>query len=154
MDSLKIVESSRLLPENIADSTLFGIGRHTEIFEGVEKSGDKLEMIHNSLDSLAKERKTLEDKEKAIDLKLNVLETNSDLSREENIKKLAKIYDSMKADQALPLIKNMNDTTAVSIISLMTERTASRLLGALAETDIEKATRLNKLLADIERIKK
>jgi len=47
----------------------------------------------------------------------------------------------------------MNDTLAVKILSRMQERAASRLLGALADKDVNKATRLNKLLSMDEVVK-
>ncbi|MCE5249602.1 hypothetical protein LLG96_05210 [bacterium] len=153
LDSIKAVESLRLLPENVADSTLFGIGRHTELFEDVLKSENRLEMIQALLDSVEKEKQVLADKEKAIDSKISLLTTSSTTSREANIRKLAQIYNAMKPPDAVPLISAMNDTTAVSILTLMSERNASRVLGALAEKDIEKATKINRLLADLESIK-
>ena len=53
----------------------------------------------------------------------------------------------MKAPQAVPLFISMNDSIAVAIISQMNQRNASRLLGALAEADLDKASRLNRMLA-------
>jgi hypothetical protein len=41
----------------------------------------------------------------------------------------------------------MNDTLAVMILMNMQDRNASRVLGAIAESDINKATRITKLLA-------
>ena len=152
-DSVKRVESSKLLPENVADSTLFGVGRHTKIFEDTKRYESQLKAAQATLDSLERERIALEEKEKYIDAKRDALTSISRLAEDENIRKLAQIYNAMKAPQALPLMIKMDDTLAVSILSLMQQRNASRLLGALAEADVEKAARLNKLLAEMGKLK-
>ncbi|MBN1290271.1 MAG: hypothetical protein JXB48_00405 [Candidatus Latescibacteria bacterium] len=149
LDSIKKVESSKLLPENIADSTLFSVGRHTGIFEDNKQFEDQLKAAQTTLDSLEKEKNTLDAKEKSIDAKINNLNTISQLAEDKNINNLAKIYDAMKTPQAVPLFTSMDDSLAVAIISLMQQRNASKLLGAIAEKDVEKAARLNKLLAEI-----
>ena len=149
LDSIEALERSSLLPENIADSTLFGVGKHTDIFEEMEESDTHLKTILTSLDSLEQGKKVLEEKEMQIDNKIKNLQELNTLAENENIKRLASIYDGMKAPQAVPLFITMNDTIAVSIISQMNERNASKLLGALADTDLGKATRLNRMLAEM-----
>ena len=149
LDSIEALERSSLLPENIADSTLFGVGKHTDIFEEIEESDTHLKTILTSLDSLEQGKKVLEEKEMQIDNKIKNLQELNTLAENENIKRLASIYDGMKAPQAVPLFITMNDTIAVSIISQMNERNASKLLGALADTDLGKATRLNRMLAEM-----
>ena len=149
LDSIKEVESSKLLPENVADSTLFGVGRHAGIFEETGNFENQIKAAQTTLDSLEKEKNTLDAKEKSIDAKIDDLNQIAQLAADKNISNLAQIYNGMKTPQAVPLFTAMDDTLAVAIISLMQPRSASKLLGALAEQDVEKAARLNKLLAEI-----
>ena len=149
LDSVASVEKNRILPENVADSTLFGVGRHTDLFEHMQNTENQLQTIHSTLDSLERTMKVLEEKEITIDTKLKNLQEKNALSEEDNIKKLVQIYDAMKAPQAVPLFISMNDSIAVAIISQMNQRNASKLLGALAAADLDKATRLNKMLAHL-----
>jgi len=149
LDSVRRVESAKLLPENVADSTMFGVGRHTKIFEDTRQYERQLKEAQTTLDSLEREKKTLDEQEKSIEAQRNVLTNISRLTEDANIRRLAQLYDGMKAPQALPLLIKMDDTLAVSILSLMQQRNASRLLGALAAEDVEKAARLNKLLAEM-----
>ena len=72
---------------------------------------------------------------------------------DENIISLAKIYNNMIPEQSVPLIIGTNDTTAVLIIMNMEESNSSILLGLLAETDLEKATRISNLLAILGKVK-
>ena len=149
LDSVASIEKNRLLPENVADSTLFGVGRHTDVFEHMQDTEQQLETIQSKLDSLERTKTVLEEKEKTLDTKLQNLQEKSALSEEVNIRKLAKIYDNMKPAQAVPLFISMNDSIAVAIISQMSQRNASKLLGVLAEKDIDKASRLNTMLAQL-----
>jgi len=149
LDSVRRVESAKLLPENVADSTMFGVGRHTKIFEDTKRYERQLKDAQATLDSLEREKKTLDEKEKSIEAQREAIANISRLTEDTNIRRLALLYDGMKAPQALPLMIKMDDTLAVSILSLMQQRNAARLLGALGAEDMEKATRLNKLLAEM-----
>ena len=149
LDSIKRVESAKLLPENVADSTMFGVGRHTKIFEDAKQYERQLKEAQATLDSLEREKKILDEQEKSIEAQRETLTNISRLTDDKNIRRLAQLYDGMKAPQALPLMIRMDDTLAVSILSLMQQRNASKLLGALAAEDVEKAARLNKLLAEM-----
>ena len=149
LDSIKRVESAKLLPENVADSTMFSVGRHTKIFEDTKQYERQLKDAQATLDSLEREKKTLDEQEKSIEVKREALTNISKLTDDKNIRRLAQLYDGMKAPQALPLMIRMDDTLAVSILSLMQQRNASRLMGALAAEDVEKANRLVKLLAEM-----
>ena len=149
LDSVRRIESAKLLPENVADSTMFGVGRHTKIFEDTRQYERQLKEAQATLDSLDREKKTLDEQEQSIEAQREAITNISRLTEDKNIRRLALLYDGMKAPQALPLMIKMDDTLAVSILSLMQQRNASRLLGALAEADDEKALRLNKLLAEM-----
>lgn len=149
LDSIKRVESAILLPENVADSTMFGVGRHTKIFEDTRQYERQLKEAQATLDSLEREKRTLDEQEKSIEAQREALTNISRLTEDKNIRRLAQLYDGMKAPQALPLMIKMDDTLAVSILSLMQQRTASKLLGALTAENVEKAARLNKLLAEM-----
>ena len=106
--------------------------------------------IQASLDSLARLSRELNDRETAIAAREAALAENLARLQSENTRKLAVLYDNMRTNLALPIFLSMNDTLAVSIISLMEERTAAQLLGSLAASDAGKAVRLNNLLVQPE----
>lgn len=134
-------------PESVADSMLFGMSRYSNILEEAKKKEEELKAIQASIDSLKLLRAALEEKEKSIEEKQKELQTGRALLQDENAAKMAKLYDNMKTQMAIPLFIVMNDTLAAKIISRMQERSAARLLGVIAEQDVNKATRLNKLLS-------
>ena len=134
-------------PENVADSTFFGMSMYSNIIAKTRNKEQELKAIQASIDSLKELLAALEQKEKTIDVKTEQLVAGREMLQDETVEKLAKLYNSMKTPMALPIFQGMNDTLAVRILSKMQERSASRLLGALAEKDVNKATRLNKLLS-------
>lgn len=146
-DSLRYLERMTVMPENKADSTLYGVGRHDMVFESTRQYESQLRSIQSSLDSLEREKLQLSNREENVSAKLARLQAEMETSRDIKIANLASIYDNMKAPQAVPLIIAMEDTLAVKILSLMNQRNASRILGSLAEADINKAARLNRLLS-------
>ena len=133
--------------ENIADSTLFGMSVYSQILKGEKSKEEKLMALQATIDSLKQLTSALEQKEKSIDEKQQELQIGREMLQDENAAKLAKLYDNMKTQLALPLFLEMNDTLAVKILSAMQERNSARLLGAIGEKDVNKATRLNKLLS-------
>ena len=145
-DSLRAIEG-RLPAENVADSTFFGMSMYSDIIQRKQEKERELDAVQASIDSLRELLARLEKKERTIDTKTSQLETGISLLQDDSALKLAKMYDNMKTPMAIPIFMEMNDTLAVRILTKMQERTASRLLGALAETDVNKAARLNKLLS-------
>jgi len=145
-DSLRALQTMEP-PENVADSTLFGMSMYSNVLGRTKEKEEELKAIQTTIDSLKLLMATLEEKERSIEEKQRELQTGRELLQDENAGKMAKLYDSMKTQMATPLFIGMNDTLAVKIISRMQERTAARLLGAIAEQDVNKATRLNKLLS-------
>lgn len=145
-DSLR-AQLSVISPENVGDSTLVGLDMHTMIFEESQNYEKQISTMHTTLDSLQQEKATLEEISKEVARQQAILNDLRTRALDEKITDLAKIYDGMKPQQSLPLFIVMEDTLAVMIISNMQERNAARLLGAMAASDINKATRINKLLA-------
>ncbi len=145
-DSLQALETIESL-ENIADSTLFGMSVYSKILEDAKGKEGKLMTLQATIDSLKQLIATLEKKEKSIEGKQEELQIGREMLQDENAAKMAKLYDSMKTQLALPLFLEMNDTLAVKILTRMQERNSARLLGAIGEKDVNKATRLNKLLS-------
>ena len=145
-DSLQALETIESL-ENIADSTLFGMSVYSKILEDAKGKEGKLMTLQATIDSLKQLIATLEKKEKSIEGKQKELQIGREMLQDENAAKMAKLYDSMKTQLALPLFLEMNDTLAVKILTRMQERNSARLLGAIGEKDVNKATRLNKLLS-------
>ena len=145
-DSLLALEGMEPL-ENVADSTFFGMSMYSNIIERTTEKERELQTIQTSIDSLKNLFMALEQKEQTIDIKTEQLITGREMLQDETAEKLAKLYDSMKTQMAVPIFQVMDDTLAVKILSKMQERNASKLLGALADKDINKATQLNKLLS-------
>ncbi len=145
-DSLRALEVLAP-PENVADSTLFGMSVHAKILEETRRKEEELKNLQTAIDSLRKVKITLEEKEKNIEAKQEDLQIGIKLFQDENAAKMAKLYDSMKTQSAVQLFINMDDTLAVKILSRMQDRNAAKLLGAIGEKDVEKAARLNKILS-------
>jgi len=145
-DSLQALETIKPL-ENVADSTLFGMSVYSKILKDEKGKEKKLMALQATIDSLKQLMATLEKKEKSIEQKQEELQIGREMLQDENAAKMAKLYDTMKTQLALPLFIEMNDTLAVKILSRMQERNSARLLGAIGEKDVNKATRLNKLLS-------
>ncbi len=146
MDSLDALKDIAL-PENLADSTLIGISAYSNIVDETDRKKEELANIQASIDSLKALRAELEQQEQDIQEREESLEEGRAMLQDENAEKLAKLYDTMKVRMAVPLFIEMNDTLAVKILSRMREKAAGRILGSIAETDVNKATRLNKLMS-------
>ncbi len=144
-DSIRALESV-ISPEIFGDSIMFGMDDHTKLFEEKMEVEKHITTCKTTLDSLRGERSELEEKEKDIIEQRSFLRGELDTALDENLSNLAKIYDSMKSELTVPLIIAENDTLAVRIILRMQPRNAAKLLGAVAEADVDKAKRLNRLL--------
>ena len=142
-----LAQQSVMTPENLGDSTMVGLEMHTRIFEESKLYDEQMSGVQTALDSLQKEKAALDDLSKQVANMQTILEDLRTRALDEKITSLAKIYDGMKPPQSVPLFTGMDDTLAVLIMSNMQGRNASKLLGAIAETDIDKATRITKLLA-------
>jgi len=142
-----LAQQSFLSPENVGDSTLVGMRMHTRIFEETRLYDEQMKEVKTALDSLKQEKAALENLSEELQRQRMILEDLKRRALDEKIVNLAKIYDGMKPPQSVPLFIEMSDTLAVLIMSNMQKRTASKVLGAMAEKDINKATRITKLLA-------
>ena len=108
---------------------------------------EEISRIQASIDSLHRLEAALVAREQSVTAREESLDEGIALLQDENVQKLAALYNNMKTNLAVPIFINMEDTLAVKILTLMEERSAARLLGALAEQDVSKATRLNRLLS-------
>ena len=151
-DSIR-TQMSVVSPENMGDSTMVGMEKHISIFEDTRRYEEHMKQVKATIDSLQQESTALVEISNNITEKKKLLESLSEKRLDENIISLAKIYNSMIPEQSVPLIISTNDTTAVLIILNMEESYASVLLGLLAETDLEKATRISNLLAILGTLK-
>ncbi len=134
-------------PDNVGDSTMVGMALHTDIFRRTNESASEMSRVRTALDSLEREKRVLSELSAEVERKQQTLNDLKQRALDEKIVELARIYDGMKPPQSVPLFVAMEDTLAVLIMSNMQNRNASRLLGALAENDIDKAKRITKLLA-------
>lgn len=132
-------------PENKADSVLTGLDGHEAVLEETNKQEKELGVIQESLDSIKAEKVLIEKKEQSVQEIKAAIDKYLAKATNEKIVSLAKIYDTMKVKQLVPLIQASDDTLAVLTMARMQDRNAGKLLGALAEADVEKATRMNKL---------
>ena len=99
-DSLRYLERMTIMPENRADSTLYGVGRHDMVFESTRQYDTQLRSIQSKLDSLEREKLLLSNREEDVSAKLARLEAEMEASRDVKIANLASIYDNMKPPQA------------------------------------------------------
>ena len=146
IDSLRLAEGV-LSTENIGDSTMVGMIDHKSILEDTRKQENTLNNVQSKLDSIKREKMLLEELEKSLISKEAIIDNEMDSALAENFKNLGKLYDDMKPEKSVLLLIATDDTTAVRVIMNMQPNKASKLMSALAEKDIEKATRINKLLA-------
>jgi len=146
IDSLRLVEDVVSM-ENIGDSTMVGMLDHKSILEDTRKQENTLNNVQSKLDSIKREKLLLEELEKTLIAKEAIISREMDSALAENFRNLGKLYDDMKPDKSVLLLIATDDTTAVRIITNMQPKNASKLMSTLAEKDIEKATRINKLLA-------
>lgn len=145
-DSL-LAQQTVISPENVGDSTLVGLEMHSNLFEETNRSGEKLNEVVTVIDSLQREKAELEALSSTVKQQQDTLEDLKRRALDEKIVALSKIYDNMRPQQSTPLFIEMSDTLAVMILSNMQGRNASKVLGTIAETDIDKATRITRLLA-------
>lgn len=142
-----LAQQSVFSPENVGDSTMVGLEMHVRMFEETHRYDNQITEVRSALDSLQREKDGLATLKSELERQQAVLDDLRNRSLDEKIVNLANIYDNMKAPQSAPLFIEMNDTLAVMIMMNMQDRNASRALGAIAESDINKATRITKLLA-------
>jgi flagellar motility protein MotE (MotC chaperone) len=146
-DSIRFQEKTMLLPENAGDSTMYDISNHTQLFERIDSYESRVKAVQTALDSLKRVKAALEAKEILFKEQENLIKITQQQALDKNISNQAKIFDNMKIQQSVLLMKGMSDTLAVTILTLMDKRNSARLLGALAEADTVKAIRINKLLS-------
>jgi len=145
-DSLAAVENV-VSPETVGDSTMVGLDMHRDIFSREDNYENRISTLKATLDSIGSQRNQLVTISEDIDRKRQLLDDLGARAKDEKIVNLSKIYDGMKPLQSVPLFVEMEDTLAVLIISNMSQRSSARLLGALAQEDIDKAARITKLLS-------
>ena len=132
---------------NIADSTMMGMSVYSKLVTDASVKEEKLTAIQAAIDSLRQYKMLIESKESDIEKKQEELKTGREILLDETVEKLASLYNIMKPALAVPLFIEMDDTLAVKIIARMEERSAARIMEMLAEKDVNKATRINKLLS-------
>lgn len=148
MDSVRMRQNI-LTPETLGDSVMVNVGDQGTLFEENREDLDHISQLQMTLDSLRTERAAIEEKEASVTAREESLKLGLDAETDAKISALAEIYNNMKAPQAAPLIIGMNDTLAVRIIARLDKDNAADLLADIAETDINKAMRLNSLLAEM-----
>ncbi len=145
-DSLMALQSV-YSPDNVGDSTMVGMAMHSRIFQESKEYDRQMTEVRAALDSLQREKAALQELSSDVEQRQAILDDLKQRALDEKIIKLSEIYNGMKPQQSVPLFIEMSDTLAVLIITNMQGRNASKLMGAIAEQDIQKAIRLNKLLA-------
>jgi flagellar motility protein MotE (MotC chaperone) len=146
-DSLLRIEAEQIPPGNAGDSLMYGLGRHIRLFGKPGEYERRIKNLQTVLDSLKKEKEALDKIELTISRKDSLLRMVQEQSSNQNLGNLAKMFDAMKVQQAVPVIIDLNDTLAVNILTRMQNRNSAKLLGAIAQADTNKAVRLSKLLA-------
>lgn len=146
-DSLRQSELEVVAPENAGDSTLYDLGNHSRLFEQTESNEKRIQYLQAMIDSLEREKASLENIRTAITRKEEILKSVQQQARSENLGGLARMFEAMRPQEAIPVMLEINDSLAVNILSRMQSRNSAKLLGALAKADTSKAVRLSRLLA-------
>lgn len=92
----------------------------------IEEEKGQLQQLHDKTDALLRQRKALE---------------------EANLAALAKLYESMKPEQLVPILGNLPDDKVSLIISKMKKQTASEVM---AKLDPARAARITNWLLSLE----
>ena len=115
--------------------------------ERLNEHKHRLELLAKDLD---RKRQEIETSKQAVEKAWQALcQRQRDLAKDEvtfleaeqqNLKKLGKMYESMKPDQAALAMKSLDETTAVKLLFIMSERTAGKVLGSM---DTEMAAKIS-----------
>ncbi len=146
-DSIRLAEMEEISPENAADSIMYDLGRHIRLFEKTEAYEQRIQQLQASLDSLKREKDALDKIEASVTQKENLLKMVQEQARAQNMENLAKMFDAMKVQQAVPVIIEVSDSLAVNILTRMQNRNSAKLLGAIAQVDTTKAVKLSRMIA-------
>jgi len=97
--------------------------------ENKERENDKeSQIITAKKDSLLEIKRTLE-----------MLIGQREQAAQDRIKKLAKVYEGMRAEEAAPIISELDDQTIVDVFLQMNERRVARILGVMP---VDRATEI------------
>lgn len=146
-DSIKLTEMEIVPTGNAGDSTMYDLGNHTRLFERTNHYENEIKTLQAALDSLQREKAVLEKLQAAVSQKENLMKSAQEQSKSKDMIELAKMFEAMKPQQAIPVVKQISDTLVVEILSKMQSRNSAKLLGALAQSDTMKAVRVSKLMA-------
>lgn len=115
--------------------------------ERLNEHEHRLELLAKDLD---RKRQEIETTKQAVEKAWQALcQRQRDLAKDEvtfleaeqqNLRKLGKMYESMKPDQAALAMRNLDETTAVKLLFIMSERTAGKVLGSM---DTEMAAKIS-----------
>jgi len=113
----------------------------------------------NKIDSkeiIKLESKNNEIVEKSIELpiKSDVSAKNESNSKESDTKyeQLAKLYSSMKPENAALVMCELEPSMTEKIINKMNERTAGKIMGAIADKDPSYAAKVSKLIVNVDKL--
>jgi flagellar motility protein MotE (MotC chaperone) len=146
-DSIRLAEMETVAPGNAGDSTLYELGNHTRLFERTAQYENEIRTLQAALDSLKREKAVMEKLQATLSQKENQMKSLEEQAQSKDMIEMAKMFEAMKPQQAIPVMKQINDTLVVGILSRMQSRNSAKLLGALAQSDTLKAVRVSKLLA-------
>jgi flagellar motility protein MotE (MotC chaperone) len=146
-DSVRLAELEILAPENAGDSTMYDLGNHIRLFEQTKQHEQQIRYLQAMIDSLEREKTELEKLRETVSRERELLKTVQSQAATENLAGLAKMFEAMKPQEAIPVMRELDDSLAVNILTRMQSRNSAKLLGAMATADTVKAVRLSKLLA-------
>ena len=104
-----------------------------------------MQMVARFKGEIEKSRKQILD----LEARVTQLVTMIDESEAKNLRKLAKIYNSMDAEEAANMIDSMDDDEVVNILARMKERQIGKVLGAYAGKSDKTAERSARLIEKI-----
>jgi len=146
-DSLRSAELETPAPENTGDSTMHDLGNHMRLFEKTEENELRIQRLQAMIDSLQKEKEELSLLRDSVVRQSELIHTIQEKVKNDNLAELARMFEAMKPQEAIPIMLELNDSLTVNILTRMQSRSSAKLLGALALTDTTKAVRISRLFA-------
>jgi len=102
--------------------------------EELRAKEEKLRKLEERLSAQKEELKREGEKLLALKNKLEELTGQERTRQSERVSWLASVYGQMRPEEAAPIIEKLNEDLAISILSQMEEREASKILGAMEDT--------------------
>jgi len=114
----------------------------------------KQEHINKLMLQFDVQKKTLEKEREEISSHLNKIEsffTQFSEEEEENLKKLARVYESMKAVKVATIFDELDKNTVAELLARMNNRSSSKILAELGQQNAKRAAEISNIMQGKEK---